>query len=37
MEEAFWGAANMAYNASDAPDLSGVDSLRNMFRGAARL
>ena len=35
MEGAFWGASNMKYNASDAPDLSGLTDMSNMFRGAA--
>ena len=34
MEDAFRGAANMEYNAVDAPNLSGVTSMENMFRGA---
>ena len=34
MEDAFRGAANMEYNAADAPNLSGVTSMENMFRGA---
>ena len=28
MEGAFWGASNMVYNASDAPDLSGLTDMR---------
>ena len=35
MEGAFRGASEMAYNATDAPDLSGVASMRDAFRGAA--
>ena len=35
MESAFHHAANMVYNATDAPDLSGVDDMDSMFRGAA--
>ena len=31
MEGAFEGAVNMTYNAADAPDLSGVDSMIYMF------
>ena len=31
MESAFEGAVNMTYNAADAPDLSGVDSMIYMF------
>ena len=34
MEGAFWGASNMVYNASDAPDLSGLTDMRSMFSGA---
>ena len=34
MEEAFWGAANMVYNATDAPDLSGVTDMAAMFYDA---
>ena len=34
MESAFKGATNMVYNATDAPDLSGVTSVYGMFRGA---
>ena len=33
MEGAFRGASHMAYNATDAPDLSGVTSADGMFRG----
>ena len=33
MEGAFRGASKMVYSASDAPDLSGVSSMQNMFRG----
>ena len=35
MEGAFHGASNMAYNATDAPDLSGVTSMRYLFYGAS--
>ena len=35
MEDAFSGAANMRYNATDTPDLSGVGSMSSMFRGAS--
>ena len=35
MEGAFDGASNMAYNAADAPDLSGVSDMSEMFRNAA--
>ncbi|TVQ01050.1 MAG: BspA family leucine-rich repeat surface protein [Balneolaceae bacterium] len=34
---AFFGAQNLVVNASDAPDLSSVSSLQNMFRGASSL
>jgi surface protein len=34
MEGAFAGAANMTLNATDAPDLSGVASMRRMFSSA---
>ena len=34
MEGAFAGATNMGYEATDAPDLSGVTSMRYMFRAA---
>ena len=34
MESAFRGASNMEYNATDAPDLSGVTDMRKMFFGA---
>ena len=34
MYEAFRGASNMAYNADDSPDLSGVTDTSNMFSGA---
>ena len=34
MREAFRGASNMVYGATDAPDLSGVSSMQNMFRDA---
>ena len=34
MEEAFWGAANMAYNATDEPDLSRVTDMTAMFYDA---
>ena len=32
MDKAFMGASNLVYNATDAPDLSNVTSLWNMFR-----
>ena len=35
MENAFYGANNMAYNAADSPDLSTVTSMSNMFRDAS--
>ena len=35
MENAFSGAFNMVYNAGDAPDLSGVTDMSNMFDSAA--
>ena len=35
MSGAFWGATNMTYNATDAPDLSGVASMSGMFRSAS--
>ena len=35
MRNAFEGASNMAYRASDAPDLSGVTSMHSMFNGAS--
>ena len=35
MEGAFWGAANMVYNATDAPDLSGVNSTAYMFSASS--
>lgn len=34
MNSAFEGAVNLTYNASDAPDLSGVTSMRSMFEDA---
>ena len=34
MEEAFEGASNLTYNATDTPDLSNVTSLERMFQGA---
>ena len=34
MENAFWGAVNMEYRATDAPDLSSVTDMSNMFRDA---
>ncbi len=37
MRSAFWGAANMIVTAKDAPDLSQVSSLENMFRGASKV
>ena len=33
MDGAFWSASNMIYNAPDAPNLSDVSSMRDMFRG----
>lgn len=35
MEGAFYGCTNLAITATDAPDLSGVTSMRQMFKGAA--
>ena len=35
MEDAFSGASNMAYNATDVPNLSDVASMKGMFRDAA--
>ena len=35
MENAFYGADNMAYNAADSPDLSTVTDMSGMFRGAS--
>ena len=35
MEGAFQGASNMAYNAADAPDLSGVTNMTGMFQFAS--
>ena len=35
MEEAFDGAVNMVYRATDAPDLSGVTDMSRMFNGAS--
>ncbi len=37
MEGAFSGAANLDISATDAPDLSGVSSLSNMFRDAVSM
>ena len=34
MESAFKGASNMRYEATDAPDLSGVTDMNSMFSGA---
>ena len=34
MEDAFLGASNMDYNATDSPDLTGVTEMTAMFRGA---
>ena len=34
MEEAFEGASNLTYNATDTPDLSGVTNMERMFQGA---
>ena len=36
MRDAFHGASNMAYNAADAPDLSGVADMSHMFNSAIR-
>ena len=36
MEGAFREASSMVYNATDAPDLSGVTSMQNMFRDAEK-
>ena len=35
MRGAFWGASGMEYKAADAPDLSHVTSMQNMFRDAS--
>ena len=35
MERAFRGASNLTYNATDAPDLSGVTSMGGMFQEAS--
>ena len=35
MRGAFWGASGMEYKAADAPDLSRVTSMQNMFRDAS--
>ena len=35
MEEMFWSASNMVYNATDAPDLSSVTSMELMFNSAS--
>ena len=35
MDNAFRDAANMAYNATDVPNLSGVSSMQRMFAGAS--
>ncbi|MYH03958.1 MAG: BspA family leucine-rich repeat surface protein, partial [Cenarchaeum sp. SB0675_bin_21] len=35
MQDAFRGASNMMYNATDAPDLSEVTTMQNMFRDAS--
>ena len=35
MEDAFYGAANMTYRATDAPDLSKVTNMNGMFWGAS--
>jgi surface protein len=37
MENAFYGCENLALLASDAPDLTKVSSLKQMFRGATNL
>ena len=34
MKQAFWGASNMVYNADDAPDLSEVTDMSDMFTDA---
>ena len=35
MENAFWGCSNLNFDAIDAPDLSQVTSLKNMFRNCS--
>ena len=35
MNDAFYGARNMVYRATDTPDLSGVTSMESMFIGAS--
>ena len=35
MNNAFWGASNMVYNAADSPDLSSVTDMSDMFRDAS--
>ena len=35
MENAFYGAGNMVYKATDAPDLSGMNSTKSMFENAS--
>ena len=37
MESAFYGCTNLAINAPDSPDLSGVTTLASMFRNATSL
>ncbi|MCA9205442.1 MAG: BspA family leucine-rich repeat surface protein, partial [Planctomycetales bacterium] len=37
LDDAFDGAVNLQINATDAPDLSGVTSLKEMFKGATVL
>ncbi|MGB0522617.1 MAG: BspA family leucine-rich repeat surface protein [Flammeovirgaceae bacterium] len=36
MEDAFYGCTNMTYNATDIPDLSNVEDMRQMFRGCEK-
>lgn len=35
MQQAFWGCSNLVLNATDSPDLSGVNSTVSMFEGAS--
>jgi surface protein len=37
MSGAFWGASNLDVSATDAPNLSGVTNMLNMFHGAASM
>lgn len=37
MNGAFYGATELTHNATDAPDLSNVTDMSNMFRGASKL